>query len=125
MIVILPWHISTYMLRGVLNFFIMGNLKSDISIVCNDSNIVIYNSYKITSLDAMQATAFCLYKSYISKVDNNRTIFNLVNEWRTHNLLYTLGLFRTHTKDVNFEYKQKFILKLLYGICSLFYFHFK
>lgn len=89
------------------------------------NDMMIYNSYKVTSLKDMKSVINYIHRNYLFQKDTNRTKFDMVNEWRAHNLLYTLGMFRSHTKDVNFEYRQSVTLKILYAIISLFYFHFK
>ena len=41
---------------------------------------------------------------------------SLKSEWATHNALYALGLFRSHTKDVDFNTPQMCIVTLAYYI---------
>lgn len=53
---------------------------------------------------------------------NKRKIYGMVNEWRTHNLLYTLGIQRERTKTVDMELNQSIFLKIAYAIISIFYF---
>lgn len=45
---------------------------------------------------------------------------SLNREWATHNLLYTLGLFRSHTKDVDINYPQKWYISLAYDVFGFF-----
>lgn len=53
---------------------------------------------------------------------NKRKIFGMITEWRSHNLLYALGIQRERTKTVDLEEKQSFFLKIAYFIMSIFYF---
>ena len=39
----------------------------------------------------------------INEAKDIRGIENLVREWRAHNLLYDLWLFRSHTRDVDLD----------------------
>lgn len=50
-----------------------------------------------------------------------RSIKSLVEEWRAHNLLYKLGLFKSHTKDVDLNNESKVRL-FIYKILSKLYF---
>lgn len=50
-----------------------------------------------------------------------RSVYSLVDEWRAHNLLYDLHLFRNHTKDVDFEYPQRWYLSIIWAFLSIFY----
>ncbi len=51
-----------------------------------------------------------------------RSNMSLINEWRVHNLLYDLHLFRKHTKDVDFTLN-KWYVEVLYAIVSPLYFY--
>ena len=46
----------------------------------------------------------------------NRSIASMRREWATHNACYCLGLFRSHTKDVDLNYPQKWYEKIIYSI---------
>ena len=50
-----------------------------------------------------------------------RTNKELIQEWRAHNLLYDLHLFRSHTKDVDLDYPQSRKRKVIWAILSFFY----
>lgn len=98
-----------------------------ITIIINYNDIMIYNSKDIKSITEMNKVITHIFNKYNYKFINNnsnRTKFSLLNEWRTHNLLYDLNLFRNHTKDVNFEYNQNKILAIIYTFFSIFYFHY-
>lgn len=78
-------------------------------------NMRIIDSYKIKSKKKMKEIleeALNRDSFYITK----RTMKSLIREWRAHNVLYTLHLFRKHTKDCDFESKQKLRIKIIYFI---------
>lgn len=56
---------------------------------------------------------------------NQRSVTSMIREWRVHNLVYSIGLYRRRTKDVDFEHPQKWYFKVAYFILSPFYLHFK
>lgn len=43
-----------------------------------------------------------------------RSMWSLRCEWATHNVLYKMGLYRSHTKDVNLNYPMKWYMEALY-----------
>lgn len=45
-----------------------------------------------------------------------RTIPSLVYEWAAHNFLYNMHIARKHTKDVDLNYPQIFLEKVLYPV---------
>lgn len=55
---------------------------------------------------------------------NKRNIFSMIYEWRTHNLLYTLGIAKDRTGSVDLNIGQPWYIKVLYAIISPFYLHF-
>ena len=55
---------------------------------------------------------------------NKRDIHNMINEWRAHNLLYSLGIMKDRTKSVDLNINQSWYVTLSYKVLSLFYFHF-
>lgn len=81
--------------------------------------LTISNSYKITDKDIMNHELEIIReKEYENKYEilNNRTNNDLIKEWRAHNLLYKLNIFRSHTKTVDLEYPQKWYYKLIWKI---------
>lgn len=53
------------------------------------------------------------------QVTKNRTMFTLCMEWATHNMLYNLGLFTSHTKSVDLNYPQNKLCTFAYIVCGL------
>lgn len=45
-----------------------------------------------------------------------RSIASLKNELATHNFLYSIGLWKKRTKDVDLNYPLKWYMKIVYGI---------
>lgn len=100
-------------------------LKVDLT---ND-NTTIFDSYRIKSPSDMKLTINEI-KNFIKNDDeeyaiNKRSIIGMIHEWRTYNLLYSLGIFRNRTKDVDLNIEHKWYIKVMYFICSLFYLHYK
>lgn len=86
-------------------------------------NITIYNSYLIKSKADMSFVLSVIKYNYpqsdyiVNQLDKD----TMINEWRGHNLLYNLHLFRSHTKDVDIN-KNPWYLKVGYWILSKLYF---
>ena len=51
-----------------------------------------------------------------------RDIESQVHEWRAHNFFYKLHVFRSRTRDVDLELKQKWYRELFCRVVSFFYF---
>lgn len=96
-------------------------MKSKIEYSINSDNLSIKNSYKIKSGKEMTDILF----EISSKSDFNTIVWKLpmsrmVNEWKAHNLLYNLGLFKSHTKDVDIN-DEPWYRRFCYLILSKFY----
>lgn len=85
--------------------------------ICDDY-ITIWNSYKITKISHMLEVIETI-RQY-SRI-YNRSNFQLVSEWRSHNLLYDLNYETVKTKDVNFNPDVLWHENCLYIISSFFY----
>lgn len=46
----------------------------------------------------------------------NRSMKSLRHEWAAHNLAYNIGIMRSKTRDVDFEYPQNLLFKTAYWI---------
>ena len=55
---------------------------------------------------------------------HKRGIWSMTHEWRAHNLLYSLGIKRDRTKDVDLDVNQPWYIKVAYSVLSIFYPHF-
>lgn len=76
--------------------------------------LTIKESYKVSKKEF--SNYFYKYGNEPVIIARNWTVMKL--EWATHNGLYALGLWREHTKDVDFEYPQNRWLTLCYIICG-------
>lgn len=84
----------------------------------------IRNSYRFKSIkDMLNILILCRLKDSDSSL-HARGMLGMINEWRVHNLLYSLGIAKKRTVSLDIEAKQPWYLKLLYGIISPFYLHF-
>lgn len=96
-------------------------LKVDAS----EDNTTIFDSYKVKKSFDMKSIIYYIRdntpKEYAINV---RSIPGMVREWRVHNLLYSLGLFKDRTRDVDLNTGQPRYAKVLYFILSPFYLHF-
>ena len=83
------------------------------------NNVTIIDSFKIKHLKQMLDVVNYI-KTINSTSISKHSIFSMLSEWRSHNLLYWLGIFNERTKhcDLNFESSYK---KIGYIFLSLFY----
>lgn len=84
---------------------------------------VIYNLHNIKIIDSYQINNEAKMKEIITEAlekntlyRTNRTMNDFIKEWKAHNRLYKLHLFRNHTKDVDFEDKVTEKKKCIYSI---------
>lgn len=94
-----------------------------IEYIVNLNSIHIKDSYKIHNENEMMKI-LCEIKTqyfYSKYFFYNMSYKDLINEWKAHNLLYDLHLFRSHTKDVDLN-KNPWYIKLIYSILAKFYF---
>lgn len=89
-----------------------------------DKNTKILNSFKIKRISAMKSFITHLKTRFPYCSINKIPLFEVINEWRVHNLLYTLNIKRDRTKDVDLNIGKSWYTKVLYTIISPFYFHF-
>ena len=74
-----------------------------VEVFVSDNNIRIENGYLVRGRDF----GFVLNRireDNPNEVTANRSNYSLSCEWAVHNALYKLGLFRSHTKDVDLNY---------------------
>lgn len=85
--------------------------------------VTIYDSYKIKSKADMRFVLSAIKYQHTCPdwVINRLGEDTMINEWRGHNLLYNLHLFRNHTKDVDIN-QNPWYLKVGYWILSKLYF---
>lgn len=79
--------------------------------------IHINDSYKIKRKSKMKEILLTEYKDH--PVVKHRKMGSLTREWTAHNRLYRLGLFKSHTKDVDLEYPIKWYYNIIWNIIGL------
>ena len=72
-------------------------------IVVSDNNIRIENGYLVRCRD-FEFVLNSIRANEPNEVTEHRSNYSLSCEWAVHNALYKLGLFRSHTKDVDLNY---------------------
>lgn len=88
-----------------------------VEIQYNSRNIHIIDSYKVKNENDMIyiLTQFKSKTGFLSK----RSIKSWVKEWKSHNRLYRLGLFKSHTKDCDLEENEKLHRLIAYQILGI------
>lgn len=88
-----------------------------VKIQYNQNLVRIIDGYKITKAKDMRdiLTWFTFMVGYKSK----RTIFSWIREWKAHNRLYKLRLFREHTRDCDLEENEKWYRLIIYQILGI------
>ena len=97
--------------------------KYIINVLLSINNTSITDSYRIRRIDDMVN----ILKKIRNTCDNSyaihkRSIFDMVNEWRVHNLLYFLHIKRRRTGTVDLNINQSIWAKIAYTLLSVFYF---
>ena len=88
-----------------------------VDIYYNAENIRIVNSYKIedTKMMSLILRTFVTITEYKSK----RSLKSWLKEWKSHNRLYKLGLFKSHTVDCDLEENEKLHRLIAYQILGI------
>lgn len=85
--------------------------------IISKGNCKIINSYKTTDKKVMLDFINKLREEY--KEFQVRTSLSYYREWKAHNILYKLGLFRNHTRDTDLNVDEKLSRRICYFIISL------
>lgn len=94
-----------------------------VEFVVSDKVVHIQGSYKVKTISEMEYIIETLRVKYPSCEVLKRSNNSLINEWRTRNLLYSLGLFKNHTKDVDLNIIPWYA-NVIYTLLSPLYFHY-
>lgn len=88
-----------------------------VEIQYNSQNVRIVNSYEVRNVKDMIIILrlFKIKTDYCSK----RNLKSWIKEWKAHNRLYRLGLFRSHTKDCDLEENEKLHRLMAYQILGI------
>ena len=94
-----------------------------INVLLSTYNTSITDSYRIRRINDMVS----VLKKIRNTCDDSyaihkRSIFGMVNEWRVHNLLYSLHIKRRRTGTVDLNINQSIWAKIAYTLLSVFYF---
>ena len=94
-----------------------------INVLLSTNNTSITDSYRIRRINDMVN----VLKKIRNTCDDSyaihkRSIFDMVNEWRVHNLLYFLHIKRRRTGTVDLNVNQSIWVKIAYTLLSVFYF---
>lgn len=88
--------------------------------IITDNNIHITDSYTYSKESFSYVFEYLRNTYPTNSVLINRSDKSLSKEWATHNLLYDLHIFRSHTSDVDLNYPQKWYEKIGYAIVGTF-----
>lgn len=88
--------------------------------VCSisENNINITDSYKMTKKEDMKDTLYAIQHKHPECNSFKRDYNSLTNEWKSHNRLYSWGLWKSHTKDVDLNYPAKWYTEIIYWLLS-------
>lgn len=110
---------------GTMKKIIVRHKDFTLKVHISEDCTTIYDSYQIKSPRDMESTIYYIKKEASEEMAiNKRNISSMIYEWRTHNLLYALGIMRGRTGSVDLNTGQPWYIKALYAIISPFYFHF-
>lgn len=93
-------------------------ILSDIVYKILSNRIKIIDSYQITDRSRMSEIIYAIQHKH-PEVKFDRNYNALVHEWVAHNRLYKLGIKPEKTKDVDLEFKETWIKKLIYNILGI------
>lgn len=90
------------------------------NMVCTvaENNINIKDSYTMTKESDMKDTLYAIQQKHPECNTFKRTYDSLLNEWKSHNKLYSWEMFKSHTKDVDLDYPAKWYTEILYWLLS-------
>lgn len=103
---------------NTINFVYNGNL---ISVSFNQSNIHISDSYKLIKRTHMKDCLNIIrYASVNRGIFYSRSLNSWIREWKAHNILYKLGIYKERTSSVDLNEKESKLRRFGYFILSLF-----
>ena len=89
-------------------------IKPQLKITFDEKNTHIEDSYLIKDINL--EVGYIIRERYLRHLPQTRKFNSYVREWKAHNNLYKLGLFKSHTKDVDMEEPIKWYYELIYWI---------
>ena len=110
---------------GTMKKIIIRYKDFTLKVHLSKDNTTILDSYKVSSPKDMKSIIYHIKEQVTDDIAINiRSVSSMIYEWRTHNLLYSLGILRDRVKDVDLNTGQPWYIKALYFILSPFYFNF-
>jgi hypothetical protein len=102
--------------------FIIQIENSLIKAYLNEFSTHIENSYKIKKEKEMKyIISYLKDHTNESYAIHKESMNNMLKEWKAHNILYKIGLFRNRTRSVDLNIDNKWYIKLIYAILAFFY----
>lgn len=86
------------------------------TIIYTKDNTHIENSYKVETRKRIRENCIWIVEKRKAMKYPTRSLNSYVNEWKGHNNLYKLGLFKDHTKDVDLEEPQSILWRIIWWI---------
>ena len=86
----------------------------NLNISYSDDNTHVENSYLVEDIGFEVGSI--IRERYLRKLQITRTYESYVREWKGHNRLYKLHLFRSHTKDVDLNENNSGIEELIWKL---------
>lgn len=83
-------------------------------IIFTKDNTHVEDSYKSTDIGL--EVCYIIRERYVRGLPQTRTFESYVREWKGHNRLYKLHLFRSHTKDVDLNENNSVIEELIWKL---------
>ena len=80
----------------------------------SEDNTHVVDSYKIDNINL--SVGYIIRERYLRYLKVTRSFESYVREWRGHNRLYYLHLFRSHTKDVDLDEDMSMFWELVWLI---------
>ena len=80
----------------------------------NEKNIKIHESYLVND-EFLMRTMLKTFKK-MTNYKSKRSFESWIKEWKSHNRLYKMGLFKEHTKDCDLEEREKLHRLIAYQI---------
>lgn len=86
-------------------------------IIYSPNNTKVINSYLLSTRKAIKEEVEWIKENRIARnYKVSRTTNSYVREWLGHNRLYRMGLFRSHTKDVDLQEPSSLLNELIWLI---------
>lgn len=110
---------------GTMKKIIVAHKNFVLKVHISEDNTTIFDSYQVKSPWDMESIIYYIKREASEDMAiNKRNISSMIYAWRTHNLLYSLGILRDRVKDVDLNTNQLWYVKALYFILSPLYLHF-